>query len=578
MILQELCRLYDRLDSDPEANIAKRGFFQQGVAFEVVISSTGTLIQINDLRKSDGKKKPQKKPMFLPGTSRSPGRGLNPLIYGWESTEYMLGYLNPDKLKDDEREKKLQRAGEAHRDYKEKMLSRKDEIQHPDYDAFFTFLQSWSPDRAGQHAVLQEVSGLFGVVRIQNQTSYLHEVKEVHAPCLQNAAATDGQCLVTGKSEAIAHLHEIKIKGVNGAQSSGAAIVSFNLAAFESYKKSQSKNAPVGEPAAFSYTTALNYLLDRQHCRRVQVGDTSVVFWAAQPSPAEEIFGFGLNEEAAEDDNRARELGAALVRIAQGEHPLLRDSTPFYVLGLAPNASRLSVRFWYRDSVGAFLSHLQQHEQNLSIVRSPADRARLPLWLLLAQTARESKEVSPLLGGALLRSILTAAPYPESFLQALIRRNRAERDIRHPRAAAIKAVLIRNYQQEITMSLNRDHPKPAYQLGRLFAALERNQESALPGINATVKDRYFGAASATPGAVFPRLIRMGQHHIAKLEGGLKVHAEKQLQEIMGRIDPLDSFPGHLDLVAQGLFALGYYHQRQDFFTRRDTEQTPAAAE
>ena len=511
--------------------------------------------------------------MLLPGTAKPSGSGLNPSIYGWDRTDYMLGYLNPDKLKDGERKKRLKRSGEAHRAYKQAMLSRKGEIQHLNYDAFCMFLQLWSPDRAGQHAVLQEVSGLFGVVRIQNQTSYLHEVKEVHAPCLQNAAAADGQCLVTGESEAIARLHDIKIKGVNGAQSSGAAIVSFNLAAFESYEKSQSKNASVGEPAAFSYATALNYLLERQHRRRVQVGDTSVVFWAAQPSPAEDLFGFGLNEEAAEDNNRARELEAALVRIAQGEHPLLRDGTPFYVLGLAPNASRLSVRFWYRDSVGAFLSHLQQHEQNLNIVRGPKDRARLPLWLLLAQTARESKEVSPLLGGALLRSILTAAPYPESFLQALIRRNRAERDIRHPRAAAIKAVLIRNYQQEITMSLNPDHTKPAYQLGRLFARLEKNQQDALPGINATVKDRFFGAASATPGAVFPRLIRLGQHHIAKLEGGLKVHAEKQVQEIMGRIE---SFPGHLDLVAQGLFALGYYHQRQDFFTRKDKEQAQPA--
>ena len=574
MILQELCRLYDRLESDPEANIAKRGFFQQGVAFEVVISSTGELIQINDLRESDGKK-PRNRSMLLPGTSKPSGSGLNPSLYGWDRTDYMLGYLNPEKLKGDEREKKLKRAGEAHRKYKLEMFLRRHTIRRPDYYAFCKFLRTWQPDQAGQHDVLQKVSGLFGVVRIQNQTSYLHELKEVHAPCLQNSAATDGQCLVTGESEAIVHLHDIKIKGVNGAQSSGAAIVSFNKPAFRSYEKSQSKNAPVGKPAAFSYATALNYLLDRQHRRRVQVGDTSVVFWAAQPSSAEEIFSFGLGGEAAEDDNRARELEAALELIAQGEHPLLRDGTPFYVLGLAPNASRLSVRFWYRDSVGAFLGHLRQHEQNLNIVRSPKDHARLPLWLLLAQTARESKEVSPLLGGALLRSILTAAPYPESFLQALIRRNRAERDIRHPRAAAIKAVLIRNYQQEITMSLNPDHPKPAYQLGRLFAALERNQENALPNINATVKDRFFGAASATPGAVFPRLIRLGQHHIAKLEGGLKVNAEKQVQEIMGRIE---SFPGHLDLVAQGLFALGYYHQRQDFFTRQDAEQTPAATE
>lgn len=568
MILQELCKLYDRLDSDPEANIAKWGFFPQGVAFEVVISSTGALVQINDLREPDGKKLSNRS-MLLPGTAKPSGSGLNPSIYGWDRTDYMLGYLNPDKLKDDEREKKLQRAPEMHRAYKEAMLSRKGEIQHPNYDAFCTFLQSWSPDRAEQYPVLQEVSGLFGVVRIQNQQSYLHEVKEVHAPCLQNAAAADGQCLVTGESETIARLHDIKIKGVNGAQSSGAAIVSFNLAAFESYKKSQSKNASVGEPAAFSYATALNYLLERRHRRRVQVGDTSVVFWAARPSPAEDLFSFGLGGEAAEDNNRTKELEAALVRIAQGEHPLLRDGTPFHVLGLAPNASRLSVRFWYRDSVGAFLSHLQQHEQNLNIVRGPKDRARLPLWLLLAQTARESKEVSPLLGGALLRSILTATPYPESFLRALIRRNRAERDIRHPRAAAIKAVLIRNYQQEITVSLNPDHPKPAYQLGRLFAALERNQENALPGLNATVKDRFFGAASATPSAVFPRLIRLGQHHIAKLEGGYKVSAEKRIQEIMARID---AFPGHLDLVGQGLFSLGYYHQRQDFFTSKKKEK------
>ena len=227
MILQELCRLYDRLDSDPEANIAKRGFFQQGVAFEVVISHVGELIQINDLREPDGNK-PRNRSMLLPGTAKPSGSGLNPGIYGWDRTDYMLGYLNPDKLKDDEREKKLKRAGEAHRAYKEKMLSRKGEIQHPDYNAFCTFLQSWSPDRAGQYADLQEVSGLFGVVRIQNQKSYLHELQAVHAPCLQKAADTDGQCLVTGESETIARLHDIKIKGVNGAQSSGAAIVSFN--------------------------------------------------------------------------------------------------------------------------------------------------------------------------------------------------------------------------------------------------------------------------------------------------------------------------------------------------------------
>ncbi|MCR9211909.1 MAG: type I-C CRISPR-associated protein Cas8c/Csd1, partial [bacterium] len=213
------------------------------------------------------------------------------------------------------------------------------------------------------------------------------------------------------------------------------------------------------------------------------------------------------------------------------------------------------------------VGRVAEHQRRLDIVRSGKDSDWIPLWMILAQTARESKEVPPLLGGALLRSVLTGGRYPEALLTTILRRIRAEQEIRHVKAAMIKAILNHNHQKEIPVMLDPVRPDPAYQLGRLFACLERAQEDALPGLNATIKDRYFGAASATPGTVFPRLIRMNQHHIGKLEGGKKVVAEKRIQEIMGR---LHDFPSHLGITDQGLFSIGYYHQRQDFFTKKET--------
>lgn len=254
-----------------------------------------------------------------------------------------------------------------------------------------------------------------------------------------------------------------------------------------------------------------------------------------------------------------------LSRIAAGEAEPPDAGTGFYVLGLSPNASRLSIRFWISGTAGELIGRVARHQQRLEIAKSPKDRDFLALWLILAQTARESKEIQPLLGGALLRAVLTDGRYPESLLSAIIRRIRAEREIRHPKAATIKAILNKNYHKEISVMLDIERAEPSYHMGRLFASLERAQEDALPGLNATIKDRYFGAASSTPSSVFPRLIRMSQHHVRKLDGGKKVVAEKRLQEIMGR---LDDFPPHLGLADQGLFAIGYYHQRQDFFTKK----------
>jgi CRISPR-associated protein Csd1 len=207
-----------------------------------------------------------------------------------------------------------------------------------------------------------------------------------------------------------------------------------------------------------------------------------------------------------------------------------------------------------------------RHQRALSIARSPKDRQTLPLWLLLRQTARDAKDVPPLVGGSLLRSVLTGGPYPTALVAAVVRRIRADHLIHHPRAAILKAFLTRNYSLEVAEMLDVERPEPAYHLGRLFAALEKTQEDALG--KGTIKDRFFGAASATPATVFPRLLRLSQHHIAKLEGGRRVNAERRVQEIASR---LTDFPLHLDLTGQGLFALGYYHQRLDFFTPKGSK-------
>jgi CRISPR-associated protein Csd1 len=366
--------------------------------------------------------------------------------------------------------------------------------------------------------------------------------------------------------------------------------VSFNQDAFESYGNEQGANSPIGIRDAFKYCTALNALTnDRDRC--IHLGDTTIVFWAEQSSPFEcsILPAFLTSGWGEEDSSTLSELRSTFQSLRQGRKVNDIDpSTPFYLLGLAPNAARLSVRFWITGTIAEFAERIDLHLADLELEPTPDDLADLSIRRLICETVpprggwADEGAITPLLAGSVLRAILTGGPYPQSLLCAVINRVRTEgmidddrrkdwRQAQHRRCAIIKACLQRNariagHEKEIPVSFNPERPEVAYQLGRLFAALEKAQEDAMPGLNATIKDRYFGSASATPGVVFPRLCRMHQHHIEKLEGGLKVVREKLIQEIMGR---LDTFPSHLSLDDQGLFAIGYYHQRQFFFTKKE---------
>jgi CRISPR-associated protein Csd1 len=587
MILQRLVSLYERLQDDESAGVAPPGYSRQKIAFEVVLRPDGLLHAIQKVTTSDSANE-RARPMVVPGTGKPAGSGINPNFL-WDRTDYLLGFDAGDKPE------RTRRCFEA---FREKHLALEPGIGGPQFRAVCRFLKNWDPQTLPDEtrSLLESVTGGFVVFRVLGPDhGFVHEGKEVRAywdgqATAGNGDAIPGMCLVTGTRDVpLARLHEPKIQGVRGAQSAGGLLVSFNNKAFESYGHDQSYNAPVGRPAAFAYCTALNYLLRHGSTQKVQIADATTLFWTEAPTPLEELFA-GLIDESylaapgetapadpgsadAEDLTLKMKIKAVLGKIARGLYPgeIGGPTTHFSVLGLAPNNARISVRFWREGNLDEFVKHFGAHLRDVSI--EARGGTEIPsIRRMLAETGREDKDIPPLLSGALLRAVLEGTPYPAALAGAILRRVRADHEINATRAGVLKAHLNRGVRRkmnsltsEVPMALDSDRPEAAYHLGRLFATLEKAQQDALPGINDTIKDRYFGAAMATPSSVFPRLIRLSQHHLAKLDPGLKIGAERRIQ---GIADRLNGFPAHLGLADQGLFAIGYYHQRQDLFKRK----------
>ncbi len=586
MILQALYELYGRISQDSAYGLAPPGYSIQNMAFRVVLRPDGTLFEIQDIRELDGKSL-RPRAMVVPGQGKAPGSGINPGFL-WDNTGYMLGFKPDDP--------NPSRSRETFFGFRDRHLEMETEVDAAPFSAVCRFLESWDPEDALDYPLLKEMKSGFGVFQIQGEAEYVHEEMRVEAWWRADGrpAPRDvlGQCLVTGLVAPVALTHSPKIKGAGG-QTSGTAIVSFNATAYESYGKEQSDNAPVSADAVFRYANALNALLQgpmrRKH--RISLADTTVVFWTDRPSIVEDFFAQfctrgseGLESEEAQDEGLLGKIGAFLDAMRQGQscYPELGedyDETEFYVLGLAPNAARLSARFFHRASLTEFLDNLRSHFLDIATDVQPASKKRRAdpefpsIRLLLDQTCPlkagkpDREHISPVLVGPLLRAVFAGAPYPEALASSVLRRIRADRRIDYPRACVLKGYLVRNKKQEVSMSLDSEDPRPAYRLGRAFAALEKTQKDALgDGLNKTIRDSYYGSASSTPRVVFPRLLRTYQHHLAKLEGGRRVNRERLLQEIL---DPLSSFPAHFNLEDQGFFALGYYHQTRDFYTKKD---------
>lgn len=588
MILQALTAYYEQLVR--QGKLSAPGWDDSfKVSYELRLNDAGQLLRVVSLltEKTVGKKTVlAPRAMRVPAhEKRSSGIAANFLC---DNSTYLLGA---------DEKGKPERAADCFKACAKLHHTILDGVDSPAARALLAYFDSWDPAQAAAHPLLaeqwKEITGnanlIFGYEATDHSHSFVNDDLAIQnawqAHYNDRSADSDmGQCLITGKYAPIERTHP-NISGVPGAQSSGAALVSFNAPAFCSYGHEQGDNAPVSKYAAFAYTTALNRLLaDRSHCKHV--GDTTILCWAENAEPvyqdAMSMFLFGADEAAGIQES---DVQAALKRLSAGQTvPFLeKELSPdqhFYLLGLAPNAARLSVRFFLRDTFGSFAQNLQKHAEEMEIDCSEKEKFRtLPIWAVVNETTRtvpgQPAKPSPQLAGDLLRAVLTGGRYPATLLNGVTLRIRAEQNVTRGRAAVIKAYYLRNYPTELnkevyTVSLNETTNVP-YLLGRLFSVLEAVQKAANPGINTTIKDRYFNAACATPGMSFPTLLRLSQKHLRKLNDGLATHYDKQITELMAQL-PESGFPARLSLPDQGKFTIGYYHQAQKRYVKKNEEE------
>ena len=615
MILQALYRYYDILLQDPDVDIAPFGYSAVGVSFALNISDDGKLLDVLPMfvQVQRGKKTREiPRTMLVPAQEKRTGSSPKSNFL-CDNSAFVLGISERDESKPEYSAKRFAAFRDLHREIL-------DNVENEAARAVLAFLERHDPNLARNHPAIapyleQLLEG--GNIVFLYQGQFVHEdpaIRRAWETYKTGQDAIEMQCLVTGEIAPIARLHP-SLKRVRGAQPTGATLVGFNLAAFRSYnrdsKKEKGLNAPVSQKATFAYTTALNYLLsDANPNGQLHLGDTTVVYWAESENRAYEVaFGGLITPDSLNADSFAahREAESALKtnaeRVRQGKmldlDALLDDlggeNPRFYVLGLAPNSARVSVRFFITDPFQTIMQHIMAHYRNLKIVKEYEDQPTyLSVWRILNETVSKKsrdKDASPLLAGAVFRSILTGAPYPVALYYAIINRVRADMDdkgrhiqkINYVRAAVIKAYLLRKYRHQpenpfkevLTMALNEQSTHPAYVLGRLFAWLERAQQAAIgKNINATIKDRYFTSACATPASVFPILLRLAHHHFAKAEYGHYI--ETQVEGLLDKLEG-EPFPSRLTLDEQGVFILGYYHQRAAFYTK-NSEKAKEAAE
>ncbi len=574
MILQALCDYYDRKAADPESGIAPPGFEWKEIPFIIVIDGEGCFVTIEDTRSGEGKVRRGKLVLVPQGEKTTSGIKANLL---WGNVEYVLG-ANP-RGRDD-----VDKRSQAFVQRIIATLPSEDPITR----ALLQFLTrepaqtiAADPASANTWTNVLETKNTNVTFRIDGELEAtvcdrFHSYLAARAP----EEGESGICLVLGSEAQIERLHPA-IKGVRGAQTMGAALVSFNLPSVASFGKTQNFNAPMSKTATFAYTTALNGLLGRDSKNKVQVGDATTVFWSERRTEFEDNFAAFF--DAPQKDNPDRDIQAVevLLRSPQtGATPGSANASRFYVLGLAPNAARLSVRFWKSGTVADFAQKIRRHFDDLEVVRAPKDNGRYSLFWLLVELGAERKvdNVPPGLSGGIVRAILEGGPYPATMLAQAMRRIRAEQDVSRLRVAMLKAYLNRyhrvhpNNQKEITVALDTDNENAGYRLGRLFAVLEKIQEDAQPGINATIRDRFYGAASSTPVSVFPRLLKLKNHHVSKLRNkSFQIAYERRLTDIIAALPP--TMPAHLNLDDQARFAIGYYHQRQALFTKSNALQS-----
>lgn len=570
-ILAALARAYDRMP-----NLPRPGYSTEKIGFVIGLNADGSVASVSDLREIVGKRKLPRMLQVPQGVKRTVGIAPNLL---WDKTAYVLGVTAGEG----------RRTADEHAAFRTRQIEAIGASDDEGLVALRRFLERWTPEQFASPVwpdEMRDTNVVFALESDRLDGEFLHDRPAAQAlVAAQEGATTDGPiCLVTGTRGKVARLHPA-IKNIWGGQSSGGAIVSFNLDAFNSYGHEQGDNAQVSEQAAFRYTTALNAFLAGTD-NRMQIGDASTVFWADASGhvaeAAEDVFMQMINPVT--DTGQAGKVGLVLDRIRRGM--ALRDATAdlipelakgvrFHVLGLAPNAARIAIRFWFEDDFGVLAENYRRYVEDLRIEPAPKEPYP-PLWRYLIETAVLGKRenVQPNLAGDMMRAILTGGRYPMTLLAAVLTRIRADGDVNALRVGLLRALLIRNLnmEKEAPVALDPANRNKGYRLGRLFALYEAAQTAALGrNVNATIKDKFYAAASASPRRVFSLLERNSVNHLSKVgkqRPGQRVNLEKAISEIMGTMAPgEDPFPASLPAEDQALFGLGYYHQRNAQFSK-----------
>lgn len=607
MIIQSLIEKYEILEKSNLDTLPLAGSSAAKVSYLIRLRKNGSLVgKITDIRDKEGGKKgriPQIK--IVPEQPKRTSQVM-PFFLSDNAT-YLLGLdmkNNPEKAR-----KSFLAAKKLH----EEILQ---DVDIPAAKAVLNFFRSWDSAKVEEDENIKDVltelkKGVNLAFSFMGKLIYdFPEVKKAWKNYLEREATIDGFCSITGEKAKIARLHPL-IKGVQGAQTSGASLVSFNAEAYSSFGNVQGMNAPISEKAAFAYAAALNYLLSEPRTHR-QIAGTTLVFWANKSSeiPSQIIDSAFASIKEVQEKNpedgkqkielRQTDLLAAMKKLQKGEdvsfeNELISPKTPFYILGLSPNAARLSIRFYAQRNLGFFVTNLMAHQERLNIIKPEYEKEQsLGIdELLNAVTSEKSrdKKAVELLAGELLRSIVMGNNYPYSLITLLSMRIKADRKITSSRAAIIKAYYLKNRhpkcpQEVLHVELNKEATNAPYLLGRAFAVLEKIQWSANAKIdperdnkkgismNKTIADKYFNSAATTPSYIFPILLNLSQHHLRKLASknqSASLSLQMQLSEILAKLDGKE-FPKHLTLPEQGSFQLGYYHERQSGFAKAELKK------
>lgn len=575
-ILAALVRAYDRLPDAPPF-----GYSMEKIGLVIGLNEDGSVASVTDLRDGAGKKK--RPPMLLVPQPVKRTAGIAPNFL-WDKTSYVLGVTAGEG----------KRTADEHAAFVKRHVEALEGAQDAGLHALLLFLKNWSPERVLPPEWSEDLKDQNVVFALESERRQrlLHEREAARQLWEKQSSAADKSaqiCLVTGESGPVARLHP-SVKGVWGAQSSGAALVSFNLDAFASYGHEQGSNAPISELAAAKYTTVLNRFLERDSGHRVQIGDTSTVFWADTSNvevadAAESFFAAFIDDnDKVGDKDATKTIGIQLERIRRGDalsdvEPKLADNIDFYVLGLAPNAARLSIRFFYEGNFGTLTKRYQDFVREMRVAPPPRD-GYPPLWRYLTELAVLGKRenVPPNLAGDWMRSILAGTNYPLTLLSTTLMRIRADGEVNALRAGILKAVLMRNYKMEVPVALDPEERNKGYLLGRLFAVYEEIQRAALGNnVNATIKDKFYASASATPRKVFSMLDGGSANHLSKIgkqSKGRQINLVRLQEEIMDLMESgNDPYPSSFSAKEQALFGLGYHHQHSEFFKSRKTADT-----